>query len=395
MASRNPNPTDPGLPHTDTPTSPQHKYYMNGKVIITAGIILVIIVFFILAFHVYARVFWRRRRPLRSWRRNQGSHDRPSTGGLDKAVVNSLPTFTYTLPLLHEGGNVTSEEAGAGVVECAVCLIEFQENDACRLLPKCNHSFHTECIDMWFLSNTTCPLCRTSAEPVDSDVVHHAETSTAFFGPHQDLGEDHVLRRSNSSPSDCLLPHQDSNSHIQRQDIDNHMQRSSSPLGGDFEEGAGLHVRRMLARTCSSRADTRYDLVGEDMHNDTMSESMNVDRNGNVGRDRAQGPFGRHLHLPNWQRSVSDKSLNARQGMQFPSNVLFWGNHAHVDSRFHTDHWQVGGRSLPHITIDVPRLQDSFLTPCAASRSPSQCFLTGERPRVQSSSVQHQPSRMN
>ncbi|KAJ7533737.1 hypothetical protein O6H91_13G061800 [Diphasiastrum complanatum] len=35
------------------------------------------------------------------------------------------------------------------------------ENEKGRLLPKCNHRFHTGCIDMWFHTHSTCPLCRT------------------------------------------------------------------------------------------------------------------------------------------------------------------------------------------------------------------------------------------
>ena len=34
-----------------------------------------------------------------------------------------------------------------------------------KLLPNCKHMFHVECIDMWLNSNTTCPICRTLAEP--------------------------------------------------------------------------------------------------------------------------------------------------------------------------------------------------------------------------------------
>lgn len=46
------------------------------------------------------------------------------------------------------------------MLECAVCLSEFVKNETGRVLPECNHGFHLECIDMWFLSNSTCPLCR-------------------------------------------------------------------------------------------------------------------------------------------------------------------------------------------------------------------------------------------
>ncbi|MGJ2918479.1 RING finger domain-containing protein, partial [Salmonella enterica subsp. enterica serovar Paratyphi A] len=38
-----------------------------------------------------------------------------------------------------------------------MCLSEFEEKDKLRVLPKCNHGFHLECIDMWFHSHSTCP----------------------------------------------------------------------------------------------------------------------------------------------------------------------------------------------------------------------------------------------
>ncbi|KAJ7533743.1 hypothetical protein O6H91_13G062400 [Diphasiastrum complanatum] len=71
------------------------------------------------------------------------------TVGLNKLFLNSLPTFVFSKKMASEA------------VECSVCLCEFQENEKGRLLPKCNHRFHTGCIDMWFHTHSTCPLCRT------------------------------------------------------------------------------------------------------------------------------------------------------------------------------------------------------------------------------------------
>ncbi|KAJ7533736.1 hypothetical protein O6H91_13G061800 [Diphasiastrum complanatum] len=71
------------------------------------------------------------------------------TVGLNKLFLDSLPTFVF------------SKKMGVEAVECCVCLCEFQENEKGRLLPKCNHRFHTGCIDMWFHTHSTCPLCRT------------------------------------------------------------------------------------------------------------------------------------------------------------------------------------------------------------------------------------------
>lgn len=45
---------------------------------------------------------------------------------------------------------------------CIVCLAEYQEQDALRILPICGHSFHKTCIDIWFQQHSTCPVCRIS-----------------------------------------------------------------------------------------------------------------------------------------------------------------------------------------------------------------------------------------
>ncbi|XP_056845579.1 RING-H2 finger protein ATL2-like [Raphanus sativus] len=83
----------------------------------------------------------------------------PSRGGLDPAVVKSLPVFTFS-------------GAAEDPIDCAVCLSEFEEGESGRVLPGCEHAFHVECIDMWFHSHSTCPLCRSLVEPlVDQTVI--------------------------------------------------------------------------------------------------------------------------------------------------------------------------------------------------------------------------------
>ncbi|KAK4791626.1 hypothetical protein SAY86_032039 [Trapa natans] len=49
-----------------------------------------------------------------------------------------------------------------------VCLCELAEGEKVRILPKCGHSFHVDCIDKWFESHDTCPLCRS---PVPGEKV--------------------------------------------------------------------------------------------------------------------------------------------------------------------------------------------------------------------------------
>ncbi|XP_006651358.3 RING-H2 finger protein ATL2-like [Oryza brachyantha] len=64
--------------------------------------------------------------------------------------ISALPVFVHVV-------------GGEAAVECAVCLAEVRDGERGRLLPRCGHRFHVECIDRWFRANSTCPLCRVAA----------------------------------------------------------------------------------------------------------------------------------------------------------------------------------------------------------------------------------------
>lgn len=69
--------------------------------------------------------------------------------GVDQSFIDTLPVFHYKAIIGLKNP-----------FDCAVCLCEFEPEDKLRLLPKCSHAFHMECIDTWLLSHSTCPLCR-------------------------------------------------------------------------------------------------------------------------------------------------------------------------------------------------------------------------------------------
>lgn len=144
-------------------------YALSGKIMLSAIVILFVIVALMICLHMYARWYLLRvrRRYLhrRRSRRQRASnivfyvdqHSAPvrtANRGLEVRVLNSLPLFVYS--------ELTHKE-----LDCAVCLSEFEEGETGRVLPKCHHSFHIECIDMWFHSHSTCPICRARVEPVD------------------------------------------------------------------------------------------------------------------------------------------------------------------------------------------------------------------------------------
>ncbi|KAM7280904.1 hypothetical protein ACFE04_008038 [Oxalis oulophora] len=101
--------------------------------------------------------------------------------GLDPEVILTFPTFPYS--------DVKELKIGKGALECAVCLNEFEDDETLRLIPKCDHVFHPECIDEWLSLHTTCPVCRAnlvpgltdddSSPPQVADELTHDSTAAA------------------------------------------------------------------------------------------------------------------------------------------------------------------------------------------------------------------------
>lgn len=83
------------------------------------------------------------------------SADRENSG-IDRTIIESLPVFRF--------GSLDGQKDG---LECAVCLSRFDPSEVLRLLPKCKHAFHVECVDTWLDAHSTCPLCRYRVDPED------------------------------------------------------------------------------------------------------------------------------------------------------------------------------------------------------------------------------------
>lgn len=136
-------------------------YALSGRIMLSAILILFFIVILMVCLHLYARWFHLQAR--RRHRRRRRAHlvfyvdsatpAVASSRGLDSSLLSSLPIFVY------------SSKTRPEQVECAVCLSEFEEGETGRVLPKCSHSFHVDCIDTWFKTHSTCPICRAAVEP--------------------------------------------------------------------------------------------------------------------------------------------------------------------------------------------------------------------------------------
>ncbi|KAG2713068.1 hypothetical protein I3760_04G157100 [Carya illinoinensis] len=85
--------------------------------------------------------------------------------GIDRTVIESLPFFRFSsLKGTKEG------------LECSVCLSKFEDAEILRLLPKCKHAFHVECIDNWLVKHSSCPLCRHKVSAEDPSIFTYTNS---------------------------------------------------------------------------------------------------------------------------------------------------------------------------------------------------------------------------
>ncbi|GAB4826802.1 hypothetical protein Ancab_033683 [Ancistrocladus abbreviatus] len=88
----------------------------------------------------------------------------PRPNGLEPNIIQSLPI------MLHQ----SSATDCINELECCICLGVFEDGDKVKVLPKCQHRYHCDCVDRWLISHSNCPLCRISiwVDPVvDSGLV--------------------------------------------------------------------------------------------------------------------------------------------------------------------------------------------------------------------------------
>ncbi|KAL6633398.1 hypothetical protein ACP70R_026069 [Stipagrostis hirtigluma subsp. patula] len=177
------------LPPPAPPQSPSALDNMETKI---SPSILFIVAILAIVFFVCGLLHLLVRHLLRLHRRRRAREDAESVtafqgqlqqlfhlhdAGVDQAFIDALPVFLYRNVVGGGGGGAKDP------FDCAVCLCEFTPDDQLRLLPKCSHAFHLECIDTWLLSHSTCPLCRRSLlaelSPTCSPVVMVLESESS------------------------------------------------------------------------------------------------------------------------------------------------------------------------------------------------------------------------
>ncbi|RZC18709.1 E3 ubiquitin-protein ligase ATL59 [Glycine soja] len=102
------------------------------------------------------------------------------------------PAFVAAIPTLN-----FNHEAFSSIetTQCVICLAEYKEKELLRIIPKCGHTFHLSCIDMWLRKQSTCPVCRLSLQnALETKHVRHAT-----FTIRHSLDESNTAERNTDS----------------------------------------------------------------------------------------------------------------------------------------------------------------------------------------------------
>ncbi|KAI4371509.1 hypothetical protein MLD38_019737 [Melastoma candidum] len=175
------------------PASANPTPYISPPVTIVIAVVLLVFFFVGLLSIYFCRCFFESFVTSWSFRGNPISLMGPRTGraggpgnGLDDSVIHCFPTFDYS-----SVKGFRREKYG---LECAICLVEFEDDSLLRLITVCYHVFHQECIDLWLSTQKTCPVCRAN---LDLPLQKLLERSPDILVPDHDDEEVEGVRENN------------------------------------------------------------------------------------------------------------------------------------------------------------------------------------------------------
>ncbi|GAV79711.1 zf-RING_2 domain-containing protein, partial [Cephalotus follicularis] len=221
-----------------------------------------------------------------------------NTIGLHPSIINSITMCKY--------------KRGDGLVDgtdCSVCLNEFQEDEALRLLPKCSHAFHVPCIDTWLKSHTTCPLCRAPIVQT-ATMASSSESNTMNSGGNEETqlstieANEESEREMDSEVYELRIGAQEEGESA----VENGRERSEDSIQA---------IRRSVSLDCLSALEISQALANVDSNGDSNTQLVTIPKR-----------VGNHQSLQRLMasRSIEDSFQNGLSSLKrsYSCNGLFF-----------------------------------------------------------------------
>jgi len=109
-----------------------------------------------------------RRRPVTYYWADSLIPNRYDNNIIDTSMLTNLFTMALNqnftdVPVVPTNGQVdaaTTLGTSGSTEQCAICQDVMDPSQSIRRINRCQHAFHRPCIDTWFESGVTCPICR-------------------------------------------------------------------------------------------------------------------------------------------------------------------------------------------------------------------------------------------
>jgi hypothetical protein len=109
-----------------------------------------------------------RRRPVTYYWADSLIPNRYDNNIIDTSMLTNLFTMALNqnftdVPVVPTNGQVdaaTTLGTSGSTEQCAICQDVMDPSQSIRRINRCQHAFHRSCIDTWFESGVTCPICR-------------------------------------------------------------------------------------------------------------------------------------------------------------------------------------------------------------------------------------------
>ncbi|GMN50588.1 hypothetical protein TIFTF001_019755 [Ficus carica] len=224
--------------------------------------------------------------------------------GVDKSVIESLPFFRFsTLKGSKEG------------LECAVCLSKFEDVEILRMLPKCKHAFHINCIDHWLERHSSCPLCRHKVSI--EDLTPTGDSNSARF-----LSNDPSGLREDSNNIELFVQREESQRGSSRFSIGSSF-RKIFEKGGEKEKDLFIRKETEADQKIFHRHNHKITISGFHFNNrwSNLSSSDLMFLNSEMLNDMSSGRFS----STDWNNDISStgKSVENKEIMKAEEEIEF------------------------------------------------------------------------